>query len=136
MYYSINIQDRSILDLCIPRLCVEPIVENAVVHGLENKSEKGCVTVNVIRKEESIFFEIIDDGLGLDIEKIQQKGPLDDREEHNKIGLNNAHRRIQLIYGEQYGIHVQSRLGHGTKVIIHIPADNGGEDIVQGFSRG
>ena len=124
--YIIHVSDESILDLLIPKLSIEPLVENAVVHGLEEKMGKGTVEVNIYRKNESVYIDVTDDGAGFESSNIN----LDDFETvsmrkkgHNSIGLINTHKRIRLIYGEPYGIQIESRINKGSKVTVHIPAD-------------
>ncbi len=126
--YAIHVSDDSILDFLIPKLSIEPLVENAVVHGLEKKMEKGTVRLSICRKNDSVCFEVIDDGAGFEIGNID----LDDNETilrrkkgHNSIGLMNTHKRIRLIYGEPYGIRIESRLNQGSTVMVNIPVDRG-----------
>lgn len=123
LQYEINISDELILDYHIPKLCIEPIVENAVVHGIESKIEVGSVIVNVSQHNEIIVFEVIDDGMGFETDKIDLDICTNRKEGHNNIGLNNTNRRLKLIYGEQYGISIESAVGKGSKVIVKIPAD-------------
>ncbi len=125
--YEINIQDPSILDCYIPRFCVEPIVENAVAHGIEKSGKEGDVSINVTKESEFIIFEIIDNGLGFDTEAIDIENNINQNKFHNSIGLKNTNRRIKLIYGEKYGINIASAVGKGCKVTIKIPVDIGGD---------
>ncbi|MDD3338336.1 MAG: sensor histidine kinase [Lachnospiraceae bacterium] len=123
--YEIQIGDEKLLDLFIPKLCMQLIVENAVVHGIEPKMENGHVTVYIYEKEEKVFIDTVDDGVGFDtegeivlpMEKTGSDG------NHNHVGLNNAHHIIQLMYGEDYGVSIHSRKGVGTTVSICIPLD-------------
>lgn len=124
--YSIHVSDEKILNYALPKLSIEPLVENAVVHGLENKISKGTVELYIRQENDSIYFEVIDDGSGFESGNIS----LEDNETiirrkkgHNNIGLMNTHKRIQLIYGEQYGICIESQVGKGSKVTVHIPVD-------------
>lgn len=126
--YHVNISDESILDFYLPKLCVEPIVENAVVHGLEGKIGKGTIDINIREDFNSIYFEIIDDGTGFETDNINldsTESVVKRKNGHNSIGLNNTHKRIKLMYGEQYGISITSELDKGSKVIVHIPVDRG-----------
>jgi len=126
--YTIHIEDEAILDLLLPKLSVEPLVENAVVHGVEKKLGKGIIHIYIYRRNDSIYFEITDNGNGFEyvprnwsnIENITMR-----KEGHNNIGLINTHKRVKLIYGEAYGIDVESEFGAGAKVTLHIPADQG-----------
>jgi two-component system sensor histidine kinase YesM len=131
--YVIHIEDETILDLLLPRLSVEPLVENAVVHGLEKKLGKGIIHIRIYRRNDSVYFEIMDNGNGFEhvprnwsnFESIAMR-----KQGHNNIGLINTHKRIKLIYGEPYGIDVESELGKGAKVTLHIPADQGEQSHV------
>lgn len=124
--YNIYISDEAILDLVLPKLSIEPIVENAVVHGLEEKIGKGTVEISIYQRNDSIYIEVTDDGNGFKCDSIN----LDDNETismrkngHNNIGLINTHKRIKLMYGDQYGIHIESHISEGSKVTVHIPED-------------
>lgn len=129
--YSIHVSDDTLLDYYLPKLCVQPIVENAVVHGLEKKMEKGTVDITIRREGNSVYFEIVDDGTGFESENIN----LDDdtrsiikrKSGHNNIGLTNTNKRIKLMYGEQYGITIESQVNGGSRVTILIPADTEGK---------
>jgi len=103
-------------------------VENAVVHGLEKKVGKGTVIVNIYTENDSVFLEVIDDGNGFDSSEINIDEPAPAARSdkiHCGIGLANTNRRIKLIYGQQYGIHIESSSSKGSRVIIHIPIDRG-----------
>lgn len=133
--YQINIRDREILDMYIPKLCMQLIVENAVVHGIEPQMEAGLVVILLEIKSSSVYIEITDNGVGFkeDGEILLPIETKDENNLHNHIGLNNAHHIIQLMYGEQYGIRIFSNHGKGTKVSICIPFDEGtkeGNDAV------
>lgn len=126
--YSISVPDNSILDFYLPKLSIQPIVENAVVHGLENKIGSGSLKINILKLQDLIRFEVIDDGVGFDTASIDFNYEKNDEylsSQHPHIGLINVHKRIKLIYGERYGLSIQSKINEGTKVIINIPFDRG-----------
>jgi two-component system sensor histidine kinase YesM len=126
--FRIEVKDEALLDLYVPKFCLEPIVENAVVHGIENKMDKGTITITISEVSHAIYFEIEDDGLGFKTDQINQDYVVHSerrRKGHNHIGLYNTNHRIKLIYGEQYGITIQSKVNIGTKVAVLIPADKG-----------
>lgn len=124
--YDINVSDESILDFVLPKLSIEPLIENAVVHGLEKKIGKGTIKLNIWEENETLYFEVTDDGAGFesgninldDIETINMR-----KKGHNSIGLINTHKRIKLMYGELYGICIESQINKGSKVTVHIPVD-------------
>jgi two-component system, sensor histidine kinase YesM len=122
--YSINIEEG--LNHCvIPRLSIEPIVENAVIHGVENNTENVQISINVISKRDELSITIEDNGCGFDVDNVREE--LEPRE---KIGLNNTEKRIKLIYGNEYGLNVSSQIGQGTKVIMTIPRKESSVDNV------
>ncbi|WP_438497219.1 sensor histidine kinase [Paenibacillus sp. IHBB 3054] len=126
--YTIHIEDEAILDLLLPKLSVEPLVENAVVHGVEKKLGKGIIHIHIYRRNDSIYFEITDNGNGFEhvprnwsnFESMTMR-----KQGHNNIGLINTHKRVKLVYGEPYGVDVESEFGSGAKVTLHIPVDQG-----------
>lgn len=124
--YSIAIPDE-LLDYYIPKLCIQLVVENAVVHGLEPKMEKGSVGIEVRKQDGNVVVTVSDDGVGFDTEGeivLPLKKTTADKS-HNRVGLNNVNDIIKLMYGKEYGIHIFSRKGQGARVTIQIPVDTG-----------
>lgn len=113
------------------KMTLQPIVENAIYHGLERKSGKGKLSVNGYRKDpKTVCFEIEDNGIGLDeqeldrLRRLLDTGPDDDVVEQGgkrSIGLVNIHMRIRLYFGKPYGLHIDSQPNRGTKVMIRLP---------------
>lgn len=131
LQYKINIQKDELIEYYIPKLCMQLIVENAVVHGIEPKIENGLVTVSIYEENDCICIDTEDDGIGFETEgeillPLETKG-FD--KNHNQVGLNNANHIIRLMYGEPYGIRVFSNPGKGSKICIRIPFDDGKEDV-------
>lgn len=117
--------DESLMSLYIPRLLIQPILENAIVHGIEEKLDKGHILVAARREDEDLYIQIMDDGVGMTEETMSHILREDysmKKSGHTSIGVVNVNRRIQMIYGKDYGLLVQSVLGAGTKITIHIPA--------------
>ncbi len=123
--YTIETEDESILNYSIPKLCIQLIAENAVVHGLEPKMKAGHVYINLSYSATGIQIDVIDDGVGFDEDGyITLPLKLDSQDtNHNHVGLNNVHSIIQLLYGKTYGIKIYSVKNKGTTVSIHIPLD-------------
>ncbi|WP_432666803.1 sensor histidine kinase [Wukongibacter baidiensis] len=125
--FEVNIADDSLSDYFIPKLSVIPLVENAIVHGLEEKRGIGHLEINIYRTEMGISFEIIDDGKGFDatsfdfnsIESFEKR-----KSTSSSIGLYNSHKRIKLMYGNEYGLSIESKIDVGTMVILQIPLDD------------
>lgn len=108
-----------ILEEEIPRFILQPIVENAVIHGLE-KRERGFILIRAWGEKEDLFFEITDNGAGF---SPREGGSAENREAgslHHGIGLANIDRRLQLAYGEGYGITIRSRLQYYTQVTVKL----------------
>lgn len=104
------------LDVQIPVLILQPLVENAVRHGISKKPEGGTVTVRMLQKEEKISIEIEDDGIGISEEKLPTL--LSGNDINNGVGLLNIHNRLLKLYGK--GLEISSDPGH-TCVKISIP---------------
>ncbi len=115
--YAIHWESEDLKDCMVPKLCIEPIVENAVIHGLEPKVEKGSIKVDIRRQGEKLVVTVEDDGIGFDTQKAYD----DQASRHPRVGLMNIRRLIQNLYGNDYGMRVESRLGKGSKVEIILP---------------
>ncbi|MGN0362873.1 MAG: sensor histidine kinase [Bilifractor sp.] len=103
--------------LMVPRLCIEPLVENAVAHGLEPKEGNGHISV-IISRNKNLTVTIEDDGVGFDkdtIGKENQSSP------HTHVGLFNIDRILKNLYGDTYGVSVESHIGTGTRVNVIFP---------------
>lgn len=104
---------------------LQPIVENAIVHGLEGRSEPGLLEVASTISGDEMLIMVKDNGVGIDEEKLKQlrlrlSQPSDTLDEAH-IGIKNVHDRIQFHFGEQYGIEIASQLGEGTTILIRLP---------------
>lgn len=120
LQYSIDIEEPELRDMYIPRLSIEPLVENSVVHGVEDNISAGVVTVTIRRDGETLLAVITDNGKGFDVEKVlKEKKSTKERGHH--IGINNTDRRIKLLFGEEYGIRFESEPGMGTTAFIRFP---------------
>ncbi|SFF21394.1 two-component system, sensor histidine kinase YesM [Paenibacillus catalpae] len=128
--------DNIWLDAIVPKMTIQPIIENAVKSGLEPLDRPGLLRVSTIADEEANELRIVveDNGVGIDEEALkelqamlQDSGPgrnynaAQEGRGRRGIGLPNVHRRIVLMYGEPYGLRISSEAGKGTTVIIAIP---------------
>lgn len=121
--YQIDVGE-AITDFYIFPLLIQPIVENAIIHGLEPQVGEGHLAIQV--KAFKNYFEIMvrDNGIGMDdqrLAQVQKKLVEGDNLDGKRIGVRNVHHRIQLYYGKEYGLSISSRLGHGTTVKITLP---------------
>ena len=112
----------------VPHMVLQPIVENAVCHGLETKRGGGTIVIMVMATESRLIITVSDDGLGMDektldrIEEQLQRGYTSGRAgERTGIALYNVNERIRILHGEDYGIHVHSTKGIGTEVEVVLP---------------
>lgn len=120
--------DESVSKKTILKLMLQPLVENALYHGIKNKRQGGTITVRVNRKgEDEILIEVEDDGIGFTTEKLSQlRAELADDSGDMKLesgfGIGNVNKRIRLYYGRPYGLSIQSEYSTGTRVMLVIPA--------------
>ena len=121
--FEINV-DPSINSVHIVKLVLQPIVENAIYHGLKYKESKGMLTVNGYQKDGNAVIEIADDGVGMDEEtlnRIFEKHKVNYRS--NGVGVYNVQRRLCMYYGKEYGLSYKSEKGKGTTVTVVIPIE-------------
>lgn len=100
---------------------IQPIVENSVIHGLEDRREGGLIKIKVYSKEGKLIISVIDNGKGMKEEELIEIMSNTQRENSHRIGLRNTMERIKLFYGEGYGLEIKSAKGLGTQVDIILP---------------
>jgi len=125
--------DPEVNSIKIPRLLIQPLIENAVYHGIERNRGKGIITLKAYIKDGYVSVEVIDNGAGMEPEELEElKARLSmDNDTYFKnlgnkrrsIGIENVNRRIKLFYGEMYGLHIESEVGSYTKVSITVPCE-------------
>lgn len=105
------------------KLLLQPLVENAVFHGLEQKVEEGLVDITIISKDESrICFTIEDDGCGMSQQELQKLlDEMQSQENKNRIGISNIYHRLTLLYEDNFSFAIESEIGVGTCFTIIIP---------------
>ena len=124
-------EEAIVMQYKLPKLTLQPIVENAVYHGIEMKIGKGTVRIKIETTPKRLIIIVADNGLGMEEDKLEELNrKLNDSsfdyvkpesEEKGGIALINVNRRIQLIFGEEYGLNVYSRRNVGTDVEITLP---------------
>ncbi len=122
--YDIVWESEDLKQYKIPKLSVEPLVENAMIHGLEPKGDKGSIRVEIrtIReedKESRLWILVEDDGVGFDIEKLNFQVKED--EKHPRVGIMNIQRLVQNLYGKSFGMSIKSKPGKGTHIELELP---------------
>lgn len=122
MDYHINIEEN-ILNYQIVKLIIQPLVENAIYHGLKYKDSPGNLWIDGYKENDDIYIVVSDDGVGMDEETLEH---IFDDKPHSKnstgVGINNIQNRLHLYYAPEYGLTFESEKDHGTTVYIHIPA--------------
>lgn len=113
--------DEELDDIIVPNLLIQPLIENAILHGLDqDKTHKpGIITVQIYKDNSDLLIRVLDNGCGMEKEKCDSIL----NEESNHYGINNIHKRIQLLYGKEYGLTLQSTPNFGTSVTIRLKAD-------------
>lgn len=125
--FNINM-DPSTLHVVVPRFILQPLVENAIVHGLELKLGQGSIEIRSEFQSENLVLTVTDDGEGIEpaqLLEIQKALTGKVEEVQTGIGLLNVHQRIQLHYGKAYGLSIQSTLGSGTMIQLLLPGSGG-----------
>ncbi|ONI46318.1 hypothetical protein AN641_01740 [Candidatus Epulonipiscioides gigas] len=114
--------DKELNTFYIPKLLIQPIVENAIVHGIEGKVDESTVFVKVEKSAQDINIIIEDNGIGISPETLDKILSKEDTKTsgHTSIGITNVNKRIQMVYGKEYGMHIDSIQGKGTKITLHI----------------
>ena len=105
----------------VPKLFLQPLVENAIVHGFKNSEEKGILEISAETDEENIYFTVEDNGVGMTQQRVKEVL----RFTGTSIGVANTDRRIKILYGDAYGVSLHSQLGEGTAVVVTIPKQGG-----------
>ena len=127
-FYIDAIEEKS--QVLIPRLTIQPLVENAFIHGIESLEEGGKIEVLVSEEAGDIIIEVRDNGVGISPEQ-QQKLLHNDNQEHvghvTGIGLSNVYKRLQLFYQREDVLEIDSNIGKGTTIRLRIPKVQGGD---------
>ena len=131
--YSIDIEDN-LYDIRILKLLLQPIVENALYHGIKYKRSGGKISVKGYRKDEYIILQVTDNGIGMETKKLESLKNIIKNEYIDEIdmvksskesfGLYNVAERIRLYYGNEYGLNIDSTENIGTTVSIILPVES------------
>ena len=121
--YSIDV-DEEVLSYSSLKLMLQPLVENAIYHGMEFMDGDGEIDVKVFKEDDSLYFTITDNGLGMSEDMVEALLSKDfvPSKKGSGIGVKNVNERIKLYFGSEYGLKVESEPDEGTKITIHLPA--------------
>ena len=126
--YTIDV-DPEICSVSIIKFAIQPLVENAIYHGLKYKDTKGKISIRGYVRGKKGYITITDDGVGMDEETLKyifdEKQKKEKKLKSNGVGVPNVQKRLQLYYGPEYGISYISRQGEGTVATVTIPLDGG-----------
>ena len=112
---------EELYDIRIPKLVFQPIVENSILHGIfETETKSGSIVITGWGKGDDAVFSVSDTGVGIDKEILPLILSGDSKGSGSNIGIYNTHLRLQLLYGEKYGLHFESEKGNGTEVLVTI----------------
>lgn len=109
----------------ILKLTLQPLIENSLYHGIKMLRAKGKITITGEMVDEVIYFNVIDNGIGMDDEELnalRKEIEMPGSKQSTGFGLANVNKRIKLNYGNMYGLDIQSKKGEGTDIVIRIPA--------------
>ena len=136
--------EPELLSCLIPKLTLQPILENSIIHGIELKLGEGHIDIDISRSQRRLLISVKDDGVGMDRKTLKQLNErLGSKEEELRdmtheaqggIALTNVNNRIHLIFGDEYGMHVYSVEGEETTVELTIPAMTEAGDAAGGKS--
>lgn len=118
--------DKEILDNTILKLTLQPIVENALYHGIKNKRGMGHINIVGKMEGEDMEFVVSDDGIGMTEDEVRRlkgiiSGAIQDDRDDGGFGLFNVNQRLELNYGEEYGLNIESTYNEGTSIAVRIP---------------
>ena len=135
---KVKVQEN-LLSLKVPRILLQPIVENSIVHGLEGRESGGKVEISISRSNQHVYIQVSDDGIGIEEEKLRQinedlrnirrgfQGGVVGKRDMGKAGMGvsllNIQERIHLLYGREYGLYLQSLENSGTDVCMVLPRE-------------
>lgn len=129
--YEFDIAE-DVLELPSLKLMLQPLVENAIYHGMEFMDGDGLITVKAWRKEDELYLSVADNGLGMTEDKVEMiltGKSTSGNGRGSGIGVKNVNERIKLYFGEAYGLTIDSEPDEGTTVIIHLPAKDEKESL-------
>lgn len=119
LHYEKDVE-QELLRYEVLHLVLQPLVENAIVHGIEKKRGNGYVCVSIYQEDDSVFYKVEDNGAGADEELVRGQMQ-DDNSEKGAFALKNIHDRIKFRYGDEFGLTFTSIKGIGTTVTVRMP---------------
>ncbi|MBR5207324.1 MAG: sensor histidine kinase [Erysipelotrichaceae bacterium] len=118
--YDLEVEPHLLSMYCL-KILLQPLIENAITHGLRPLDHPGEIHIRIFTQENNIIMTVEDNGVGMSDQILDEVNNGLSNQALHKYGLYNINQRIRLTYGETYGIHIQSQLNSGTKVTVTIP---------------
>lgn len=112
--------EEDVLQDTLPRISIQPLVENAINHGLKNARGEKKVRICAFKHQDNLRIIVEDNGVGISSQRMKELLKIS-TEQETSIGLSNIHSRMKMLYGEEYGLTIESEEGKGTKVFLNIP---------------
>ena len=129
---SVQIEDERLKECEILKFTLQPIVENAIFHGIEPKGSAGTITIHIYQDHDGdVHIDVTDDGVGMSPEtasNLLKEETATGSSFFKEIGISNVHKRLQYEFGSKYGLSVESKLGEFTTVSILLPFRKKGEE--------
>ena len=123
--YFFNIEDESLLSIEVPKIIIQPIVENSIYHGIKNLSGNGIITIDVYRENSTVNISVKDNGIGFEKAKQFKKSKT------GGVGTQNVDKRIKFYYGKNYGVFInKDSKTEGAEVIIKIPLQSSNNTLL------
>lgn len=120
MEYEIDIPDQ-LKNFILPKLTLQPLVENALYHGIKIRRRQGLIRVTSRAQNDSLILEVADDGIGMTKEHLDKVRASLEEGKPEGFGLRAVHQRIQILFGLEYGLSVKSTPDNGTSIVVTIP---------------
>lgn len=125
--------DSELLEYPILNMTLQPLIENALYHGIKNKRGKGLIVIGGYTEDSAVILTVTDNGTGIQADRLallkhQLEQPLQSQEEESAeggFGLQNVHQRLRLYFGSEYGVRLESIAGTGTTISVRIPKNRG-----------
>ncbi len=117
--------DESLNECYIPKLILQPLIENAIIHGMENKLGSGNIWLSIYEEDECIVLNVEDDGCGIENDRLSKLINEINIDNSTSYGLSNIYWRLKLKYGETGGLSIENRVPGGTCIKVRIPKENG-----------
>jgi len=113
--------DDEVRGSLVPNMIIQPVIENAIIHGVEPKVGNARISIEAVRRGGDLVLSVTDNGVGIQEERLALLLDGTAEDDSDKIGLKSVDKRIKILFGQSYGVRIQSKDGEGTKVVLVMP---------------